>query len=98
MRINTRETYRKLIVGTILSVLVFFSISFVTVLTQINSPLHRINDYYELEIGFPFEYYHESMVDCPIPNSGWNINNLIIDSVITWILVTGLNLIMKRNK
>lgn len=98
MRFYTSETYRKLIVGTILSVLVFFSISFVTVLTQINSPLHRINDNYELKIGFPFEYYHEFMVDSPIPNSGWNVNNLIIDCIIFWILVTGLYLILKRNK
>lgn len=98
MRINTGNTINKLTIATILSILVFFSISFVTVLTQINSPLHRIYDYYELEIGFPFRYYHEFMVDCPIPNSGWNINNLILDCAITWIVVTGLYLVVKRNK
>lgn len=98
MRISKGATFRKLIVSTILSVLVFFSISFVTVLTQLNSPFHRISDYYELKIGFPFEYYHEFMVDCPIPNSGWNINNLILDCFFSWILVTGLYLVIKRNK
>lgn len=86
-----------LIPGTLLSVLIFFSVSFVTVLTQINSPIHRY-DRFEHEIGFPFTYYHEFMVDCPIPNSGWIIHNLILDCGITWITVTGLYLIIKRNK
>jgi len=86
-----------IIIGTLLSVLIFFSVSFITVLLQINSPIHRY-EFLEHKIGFPFVYYHEFMVDCPIPNSGWNFNNLILDCVITWIIVTGLYLILKRNK
>ena len=88
---------RNLIFGTLLSILIFFSVSFITVLTQINSPIHRY-EYFEHKIGFPFKFYHEFMVDCPIPNSGWNINNLILDCLITWIIVTGLYLIIKRDK
>ncbi len=61
---------------------IFLSISFLTVLFQINSPLYRAEDIYELSIGFPFKYYHEFMVDCPIPNSGWNVRNLILDCLL----------------
>lgn len=81
--------------GTILSILVFFSISFLTVLFQINSPLNRIKDYYELKIGYPLTYYHEFMVDCPIPNSGWSLNHLFWDCLIVWILVLGIVFVRK---
>jgi hypothetical protein len=92
-----RNVTRNTVNGTIISILGFLSISFITVLTQINSPIHRY-ERFEHKIGFPFTYYHEFMVDCPIPNSGWNITNLILDCVITWIIITGLYLIVKRNK
>ena len=82
--------------GTILSILTFFSTSFLTVLFQINSPLNRVTDNHELNIGFPFIYYQEFMIDCPIPNSGWTISNLIWDCLITWIAVTGAFVIIKR--
>ncbi len=89
---------KTIIKGTLLSTLIFFTISFLTVLFQINSPLNRINEKYELRIGFPFEYYYEFFVDCPIPNSGWNIKNLILNILITWILTTGIILIKKKRK
>jgi len=89
---------KELIKETILSMLIFFSTSFLTVLFQINSPLNRMKENYELKIGFPFEYYHEFWVDCPIPNSGWNINNLILNCGITWVLTIGIMLIIKKTK
>lgn len=98
LNMKNKKLTKYVFCGTILSILIFFSVSFLTVLFQINSPLNRIHEYYELKIGFPFQYYHEFMVDCLIPNYGWNINNLILDCTIVWILVTGLYLIMKRNK
>lgn len=88
---------KKILISTGFSILVFFSLSFMTILIQINSPIHRY-ERFEHKIGFPFTYYHEFMVDCPIPNSSWNIKNLIIDCVITWIIITGLYMIIKRNK
>lgn len=75
---------------------VFFSISFLTVLFQINSPLNRIVGTHELSIGFPFEYYHEFMVDCPKLNSGWNIKNLVLNCGLIWIVT--ILLIMKLTK
>jgi hypothetical protein len=80
--------------GTILSVLIFFSISFITVLLQLNSPLHRQVDS-SLDIGFPFTYYKQFLVDPPIANSGWNIYALLLDCFLTWAIVTGLYLFFK---
>jgi len=85
---------KKLIKGTLLSILIFFSVSFLTVLFQINSPLNRFEERYDLRIGFPFEYYYEFIIDSNF-NYGWNVENLIIDCFLIW----GITLIiMMRNK
>ena len=97
MRIKKDEIINNLTISTILSVLIFFSVSFITVLTRINSPIHRYDRFIH-KIGFPLTYYNEFMVDCPIPNSGWNKIYLIFDCFITWIIVTGIYLIIKRYK
>lgn len=90
------KTNMDLLKSTILAILIFFSISFLTVLFQINSPLNRVEGT-EMNIGFPFVYYNQFMVNCPIPNSGWNIINLLIDWAIIWILtVTGYKLTKKN--
>lgn len=86
---------KKIIIGTILSVLIFFSISFVTVLFQISSPIHRQTNGH-LDIGFPFIYYSQFMVDGPEPNSGWDGNNLILDILLIWIVATGVYVFLNR--
>ena len=90
------KTITELLKPTILAILIFFSISFLTVLFQINSPLNRVESA-ELNIGFPLIYYKQFMVDCPIPNSGWNILNLFIDCAIIWILTLIGYKIFKKN-
>lgn len=89
---------KNLVKATILSIMIFFSISFLTVLFQINSPFNRMDKYYELKIGFPFEYYYEFFVEYPIPNSGWNANNLILDCVLTWVITFVLIILIKKRK
>ncbi len=84
--------------GTLLSILIFFSTSFLTVLFQINSPLNRREGYSELNIGFPFKYYHEFIVDCPTPNYGWDANNLINDCILIWVLTISVMMINKTIK
>ena len=79
----------KTIKATIFSILVFFSISFLTVMLHLNAPWNRIDDYSKMEIGFPLTYYYEFMVDCPIPNSGWVLSNLLIDCLLIWGVVMG---------
>jgi hypothetical protein len=91
---------RTIFTATLLSILVFLSVSFITVLTQIN-PLHyyKKHEPYKLEIGFPFEYYHQFWVSgSTIPNSGWTINNFFYDCLITWAVVTGVYILIKQTK
>lgn len=88
---------KRLITGTGFSILVFFSISYLFVLYRI-SPLTMGNTY-DLEIGFPFIYYHQFQVNNnPYLNSGWMVNNLIYDCLITWTFVTGVYILIKRKK
>ena len=64
---------KHIFVGTIISILIFFSISFITLLLQIN-PLgyYKNNEAYELKLGFPFTYYTQFWVSGNnYPNSGW---------------------------
>lgn len=89
---------RMIVKAIVLSALIFFSISFFTVLLDINSPINRINTYHELKIGFPFTYYHEFIVEGPIPNSGWNLKNLFFDIIITLITVTGIFWILNKKR
>lgn len=90
---------RTMFFGTFLSILVFFSISFITILTQIN-PLHyyKDNETYKLDIGFPFKYYGQFFAGDTIPNSGWTPNNLFYDWLLTLIIVTGLYYLRQRRK
>lgn len=87
---------RKLILGTVISILVFLSISFVTVLLQINSPLNRQTNNH-LDIGFPLTYYSQFIVDV-IPNSGWSGRNLLLDVLFTWVATTGAYLLLFKKK
>lgn len=84
--------------GTILSTLVFFSVSFLPFLYKI-SPLTRGEDSYKLDIGFPFKYYSQFQLrGNDFLNSGWNVNNLVLDCVIYWIVICGLYILIKRMK
>ena len=88
---------KKMIKGTLLSILIFFSISFLTVLLQINSPINQDRNRYELNIGYPLTYYYEFIVDCPFPNSGWIGKNLLIDVVCTWGITILVFLMIDRS-
>ena len=78
--------------------LIFLSTSFLTVLSHMTSPINPTNGYKSLEIGFPFKYYEEFMIDCPNPNYGWNLSNLIIDIVLTLIVVNAIMFIIDKKK
>lgn len=50
----------------------FFSISFVTVLNDLNIPsLGFVDNPCTIKIGFPSTYYYQFLVEPPIPNSSW---------------------------
>lgn len=91
---------KKISKGTLLSILIFFSISFITILMQIG-PFHYygLNETYKLDIGFPFKYYGQFWVSkSNTPNSGWHLKNLFLDCLLTWILVVGLYVWIKKKK
>lgn len=97
---NRVEQLKIILLGTALSILVFFSTSFLTVLTQIN-PLHYYqgSETYKLDIGFPFKFYGQFWLSgSDIPNSGWTISNLFYDCMLTWIVVTGIYYLIKRRR
>ncbi|UMY65093.1 MULTISPECIES: hypothetical protein [unclassified Flavobacterium] len=97
---NNQNRSKLLLSGTALSILVFFSISFLTVLAQI-IPFHYYGakETYKLDIGFPFKFYGQFWLrGNDIPNSGWTIPNLFYDCLLTWLVVTGLYYIAKRKR
>ncbi len=92
------RTVIHMIKASILSALLFFAISFITVLFQINSPWHRQTDG-DLNIGFPLVYYSQFYTGDVIPNAGWVGGNLLIDVFITWIVtIVSYLWIMKSTK
>ena len=80
----------------LISVFVFFSTSFLTVINHLTSPINKTIGYKSLEIGFPFKYYEEFIIDCPNPNYGWNLNNLILDIILTLVIVSGIKYLMNK--
>ncbi len=75
--------------STVLSILLFASISFFTILMQIN-PTHTYQkeELYSLNVGFPFVYYRQFWVSgANIPNAAWNSKSLFFDIGLTWLVV-----------
>jgi hypothetical protein len=90
---------KHVLVGTIWSILIFLSISFLTVLSQINPFFTFETEDYILEIGFPFVYNVQFCVSGnEYPNTGWTMNNLFYDCLLTWLFVNGIYLLIMRNK
>ncbi len=80
-----------------LALVLFFVISFITVLFSIRTPLTINDDYHLLEIGFPFRYYYEMWVDKDFPNYGWNLVNLLYDIMLSF-LITSIGFIFIKRK
>ncbi|GGZ64822.1 hypothetical protein GCM10008088_27860 [Mesonia mobilis] len=80
---------KKFSTGLILSIIVFFSISFLTVLISILTPVNQTIGFKILKIGFPFTYYEQTLIVNEL-NHSWNMNKLILNCILTWILVNGI--------
>jgi hypothetical protein len=74
---------KTLILGTLLSILVFLAVQFIQVLTQFQSPW-RATETHDLHIGFPLEYYFQTKCFY----HGWNLPYLFLDVLLFWVLVT----------
>lgn len=87
--------FKTLCVGTVQSVLVFFAFSFVQVLFQMTGHAAILGK--ELRLGFPYNYYYHFEVDGDY-NHGWIENNLMIDCMLFWIIVTSFYALLKWRK
>lgn len=76
-------------VGTLLSILVFFSISFLTLLEDLSTFNPAANrGKYHFELGFPFTYYREFFLEGnTYQSTWWSPIYLLVDCFITWISV-----------
>lgn len=92
---------KNIFAGTFLSILVFFSISFITFLGQI-APFRYYKEgreFYHLSVGFPFTFYEQFwLAGSDLPNSGWRGTNLLPDCFLTWLVVMGMYLFFNRPK
>lgn len=87
-----------LIKYTFLSILVFFAISFCSILPQIHTPFHHIDNRINFEIGFPFTFYYEMQDDCPVSNLGWRVENLLLDCFIIWVIILVIGYFLEKRK
>jgi hypothetical protein len=94
------KSWQNLFKATALSILIFLSISFLTILVNI-APFrfYENNEMYKMEIGFPFTYYSQFWVGNSIfPNFGWNVPNLLLDCLLTWVFIVGIYFWFKQKK
>lgn len=77
----------RLIIPTTISAILFFAVSFLTWLREITSPRYTMpTAQNQLEVGFPFPFYHQfCMDDCSL-RCGWNLEHLLMDCLIFWSL------------
>ena len=77
-----------LAIGTVLSILVFFSVSFITYLADLDTFNPAAGKELNVDIGFPFTYYTEDLVGREKIPATWAKGILLIaDCAITWMLV-----------
>lgn len=91
---------RYTIIGTVLSILVFFSISFLDLLYDLDtfSPYAQRNAF-RFDFGLPFTYYSEQFIYLnELPSAKFNALNLLMDCTITWLLITLPYIIYKVRK
>ena len=78
------KTFLQFLFAIALSVLVFFSVSFFSVLHSIWHP----PAWSELTIGFPFTYYHQFWLrGNSYPNCEGNVMYLLTDALLCWMMV-----------
>lgn len=70
---------------TFYALLVFISVSYISVMTSLLSSTGKSGINPTTNIGFPFKYYYQFWVnDNPYPNYGWCIKCFVYDFLIVW--------------
>ena len=91
---------RYTVIGTVLSILVFFSISFLDLLYDLDtfSPYAQ-RGAFRFDFGVPFTYYSEEFIYLnELRSTKSNTLNLLMDCVITWLLIALPYIIYKVRK
>lgn len=80
-------TIKKLVYISLISALLFFSVSLFTILNYLEMTNEEWSSIkYKIKIGFPFSYYELFWLDCISPNRGWYVKNLVYDVFIFWFI------------
>jgi len=94
------KSIKKIITASLLSILVFLSISFITVLLRM-APFHyyKNGEGIKFTIGFPFKYYTVFFANGnSTPNWGWATSYLVYDCLLTWAVVMVVYLTMMKKR
>lgn len=83
----------RFLTGTALSILVFGTLSFLTVLRSVLWPAFN----YRLEIGFPLPYYYQFLVEGGMQH-GTSGLRFWVDCGLSWLVVTGLYLLRQKQR
>ncbi len=89
MLIDIKILFRSIL----LSILMFFVVSFLTVLISIINP--KVDN--SLDIGFPLIYYNRFFISDCIRFS-WNGIYLVFDFIIIWVITLIIYLLLKKYK
>jgi hypothetical protein len=82
--------------STLLSLGLFFSISFTSILLQLH-PFHE-RESNTLFIGFPFTYYEEFQLGGHDgPNFGWYFPSLFYNALFCWLFSLGIYVLVVKN-
>lgn len=81
---------------TFISIILFFVISFLSILPQIH-PLTHVGERHIFEIGFPFVYYFE-WIDKTHFLVGWKQKGLFLDCMLVWSFVLFVSLTYRLYK
>jgi hypothetical protein len=74
-----------LLKSTILSVLIFFTISFLSIFPYL-IPFRESSATWGLEIGWPYKFYNEYHIGDNSFLGGWTLKTLITDCAIIWVV------------
>lgn len=90
---------RKLVIATFYAAIVFCVISYASVMNSLLSSVGNLSQKPVANLGFPYNYYHQFWLrGSDSPNCGWNINNFMLDCVITWVLTTTIYMLFQWKK
>ena len=89
---------KSIIQSFFISVILFFAISFLSLLPFLNSPFIERVGFKGIRFGFPYNIYYDFIIDCNQLNHSWNGNNIIWNFIIILIFVFGIQLILKKLK